>query len=914
MRCVWPLVCGIMIIKVPSQLVKEMNKKRLKISLVILLVVAVSVGFFVVHETHAQSLNTGLSFAQQTGLSGQDIRVTIAKIIRIILGFLGIIAVGLIMYAGFIWMNSGGNEEKVEQAKLILRNAVIGLIIILASFGIVSFILAQLTGATGGNGNNNNNNNNNGQGIGALGNGIVKSVYPEPFQRDVPRNTAIIVTFREPILASSICDSVSGSPALCTATAKIKPDSIKIFKTQVGDHTATNLTDVAVTSVDNLTFIFKPAAPAYLGSPIETTNYTVNLTQNIKKADGSGAFGINDFRWTFEVSNLLDLTSPKINSVSEGGIWPVPDDSADVVSGQSQATNATGTITINGQPIVDRAASAVPERITPPGKVLGVTVNGTNTCADGTITVSIISQGANLAGRIGYSQPGLVPTDIAIVNNAISIAPCGLSLALDPGFAAGHSWHINVLSAHQADTLTVGSKIYSFVSSGANANQINVGNTTAATAQNIADTINAIHPEVTAPSVQNSSVTIRSKVAGASGNSIELSSSNAVQIALSTMHGGSDQTTTYSIKDKQDQPKNTVIQVNFNEAVNPLTVSGSSTELANKLEVVNAEATAKAGGAACTQDSDCRSYKCSNGNCDGDQLAGSFLTSNQYKTTEFISNIKCGVNGCGENIYCLPANSHLKVQVKAASLQPCSTNADCTVTPFTTCSQGVCNDPSSNKNYPTAPSANGVVDLADNSLDGNRNDNPQGQVNTYNENQSVQDNGGKGDNYEWSFWIGDRLDLTPPTILGLSILNNQSNVNLTSAIEIIFSKLMMSSSLVTGSILIDNGVNQITHKLINLWSVAHDPIGYWVFKEDRDVAPLDGIPDRTSAFLSHGPFNDATQYQSQVGSGVKDIYQNCYKPSSGPGCSAGPGNPSCCRNANGDLIPTTNLTPDGNCP
>lgn len=907
-----------MIIKVPRLPVKEMNKKRLKLSLVIICLLAVFTGFFVMLPANAETLNTGLDFAAQTGLSGQDIRVTIAKIIRIILGFLGIIAVGLVMYAGFIWMNSGGNEEKIAQAKLILRNAAVGLVIILASFGIVSFILSNLIKATG-NGNGNGNGNNNGEGIGALGNGIIKSVYPEPYQKDVPRNTSIIVTFREPMLASSICDNVTGSPALCATGAKIKPDSIKIFKTQVGDNGATNLTNVSATSIDNKTFVFKPAAPAYLGSPIEVTNYTVNLTDDIKKADGSDAFRLTDFRWTFEVSNLLDLVSPKIKSIGDSGIFPLTDNEADTVSGISQATPAIGSIKINGQPTAFRAASATIVRTAPienPPLEVEATVTGTNVCADGTVALSIIQQGANLAARIGYSQPGLITTDIAIVNNRVNIGPCGLSVSLNPGFAAGHSWNIPVLAARQADTLTIGSKTYTFVSGAANNNQVSVGSNTGVTAQNIAAAINAVHPEVTSPlPVQNSTVNIKAKVAGLSGNNIELSSSNAVQIAITAMHDGSDQKTTYTIKDKTDQPKNTVIQINFNEAVNPLTVSGSSTELADKLQVVNASDTALAGGDICTKDEDCSSYKCSNGTCDGNELAGTFTVSNQYRTVEFISDTKCGVNGCGENIYCLPANSHLKVEVKAASLQPCTPNGgECTVTPYTTCTQGVCNDATNNKNNPTAQSANGVLDLADNSLDGNRNDNPQGRVDTYNENRTPQDNAGRGDNYLWSFWISDRLDLTPPTIASLSTLNNQGNVNLNAAIEIVFSKLMMSSSLSTGSVLIDNGIQQITHKLINLWSVANDPIGYWVRKEDRDTIPLDGRPDRTSAFLSHGTFRDATQYQSQVGSGVKDIYQNCFKPSSGPSCVAGPGNPSCCRDGGGNLVPTTNLTPDGNCP
>lgn len=84
------------------------------------------------------------------GLGAQDPRVTAAKIIRVALGFLGIIAIGLALYGGFLWMTSGGDASRVEQAKKILINAGIGLLIILSAWGIVTFILGSLISATGG--------------------------------------------------------------------------------------------------------------------------------------------------------------------------------------------------------------------------------------------------------------------------------------------------------------------------------------------------------------------------------------------------------------------------------------------------------------------------------------------------------------------------------------------------------------------------------------------------------------------------------------------------------------------------------------------------------------------------------------------------------------------------------------------
>lgn len=79
-----------------------------------------------------------------TGLSDQDPRTIASNIIKIALGFLGILAVIIILIGGFKWMTAAGNEEGVEEAKKILIAGVIGLVIILASWGIANFVLTKL--------------------------------------------------------------------------------------------------------------------------------------------------------------------------------------------------------------------------------------------------------------------------------------------------------------------------------------------------------------------------------------------------------------------------------------------------------------------------------------------------------------------------------------------------------------------------------------------------------------------------------------------------------------------------------------------------------------------------------------------------------------------------------------------------
>ena len=85
---------------------------------------------------------------QTTGLGERDPRDIAASVIRVILGFLGIVAVIIILLGGFKWMTAGGNEDKVGEAKKLITAGIIGLVIIVAAFAIATFVLNSLMQAT----------------------------------------------------------------------------------------------------------------------------------------------------------------------------------------------------------------------------------------------------------------------------------------------------------------------------------------------------------------------------------------------------------------------------------------------------------------------------------------------------------------------------------------------------------------------------------------------------------------------------------------------------------------------------------------------------------------------------------------------------------------------------------------------
>lgn len=80
------------------------------------------------------------------GLSTTD---TINNILSYLLGFLGILAVVIILYGGLRWMTAGGDAKKVEPAQNTIKAGAIGLIIILAAWVIVKVVLGFGQGLLG---------------------------------------------------------------------------------------------------------------------------------------------------------------------------------------------------------------------------------------------------------------------------------------------------------------------------------------------------------------------------------------------------------------------------------------------------------------------------------------------------------------------------------------------------------------------------------------------------------------------------------------------------------------------------------------------------------------------------------------------------------------------------------------------
>lgn len=111
----------------------------------------VTAGLGLVAAKGALAVTYGIEYGNNVELGQAEPTDIVLSAINWVLGILALIAVIMILIGGFKWMTAGGNEEKVEGAKKLLIAAIIGLVIILAAWGISLYAvrtLGDVTGAT----------------------------------------------------------------------------------------------------------------------------------------------------------------------------------------------------------------------------------------------------------------------------------------------------------------------------------------------------------------------------------------------------------------------------------------------------------------------------------------------------------------------------------------------------------------------------------------------------------------------------------------------------------------------------------------------------------------------------------------------------------------------------------------------
>lgn len=85
-----------------------------------------------------------------TGLEKTDIGTSVARIIKGILGTVGLLFFVLMVYGGILWMTDRGKEEQIAKAKNTIIAAVIGMAVVTAAYAITNFVASKLIDKAGG--------------------------------------------------------------------------------------------------------------------------------------------------------------------------------------------------------------------------------------------------------------------------------------------------------------------------------------------------------------------------------------------------------------------------------------------------------------------------------------------------------------------------------------------------------------------------------------------------------------------------------------------------------------------------------------------------------------------------------------------------------------------------------------------
>lgn len=129
-------------------------KKILKLSLIIsifcLIIIPLAVG---AQDSGTQTVGSSLTdrLANVAGQAGYNTDPTVASTPRIVgiivgafIGFSGLTFMVLMVIAGYGWMTSNGNEEKVKKAVATIKTSIIGLVVSLSAWVLWDFVFRAL--------------------------------------------------------------------------------------------------------------------------------------------------------------------------------------------------------------------------------------------------------------------------------------------------------------------------------------------------------------------------------------------------------------------------------------------------------------------------------------------------------------------------------------------------------------------------------------------------------------------------------------------------------------------------------------------------------------------------------------------------------------------------------------------------
>jgi len=98
------------------------------------------------------SVTGGLSTTANTagfGTTPTPLTTMVGGAMNVVFSLVGILLLGFIIYAGFLYFIDAGGEKSAKKAKEVLTTSIIGLVIIIAAYAITRYIMTALEGVVG---------------------------------------------------------------------------------------------------------------------------------------------------------------------------------------------------------------------------------------------------------------------------------------------------------------------------------------------------------------------------------------------------------------------------------------------------------------------------------------------------------------------------------------------------------------------------------------------------------------------------------------------------------------------------------------------------------------------------------------------------------------------------------------------
>ncbi len=99
----------------------------------------------------SSSVTAGLDAAAQVGYGttkATPLATLIGRLISTLLSLTGIIFLVLMVYGGVMYMTASGDKDRVQKAKRIITQSLIGLIIVVAAYALTNTVVSALVTAT----------------------------------------------------------------------------------------------------------------------------------------------------------------------------------------------------------------------------------------------------------------------------------------------------------------------------------------------------------------------------------------------------------------------------------------------------------------------------------------------------------------------------------------------------------------------------------------------------------------------------------------------------------------------------------------------------------------------------------------------------------------------------------------------